>query len=231
MKAYISVQKGFKNWKIVTVFLISIFLSSFISAFEGNIKEFKTSPGKNLEIDLKHGGEIEITGWTKSLITVEVDEDYLDHLKFHYHDGDLRIKDSHYSSQVRGRLTLVIRVPEKFNIDIETMGGDVLIDNVEGIIEGETMGGELEFSNLKGKLDFSTMGGEVELKNSQVDGEVKTMGGEMTMIDVIGNIKGSTMGGAIHRINRNKSKSKDNRIAYCKYCEINNRVANISRPN
>ena len=213
MKGSISVEEGLKNRKIILVFLTSIFLFSFIIAFEGNIKEFKTSPGKRLEIDLQQGGEIEITGWPKSLITVDVDgdEDYLDNLKFHYNNGNLRIKDSHFNRHGQRRLTLVIKVPEKFNIDVETMGGDVQIDNVEGSIEGETMGGELNFSNLKGTLNFSTMGGEVELKNSQVEGEVKTMGGEMTMIDVIGNIKGSTMGGAIHRINRNISKSDDNK--------------------
>ena len=186
------------NLQPFIIYIISILFLTGVVAFEGNTKEFKTIPGKNLEIDLKHGGAVEIMGWTKPVISVSVDVDeYLDYLKFHYNDGDLRIKDSHIRGNIRGGLTLSVRVPEKFNLDIETMGGSVSIDKIEGAIEGETMGGELKFSNLKGTLQFTTMGGEIDLMNSEVEGKLKTMGGELEFTDVIGNIKGSTMGGAI----------------------------------
>jgi DUF4097 and DUF4098 domain-containing protein YvlB len=88
-------------------------------------------------------------------------------------------------------------VPEKCNLELETMGGDMTVDNVEGTIEGRTMGGELDLSNLKGKVELTTMGGDIRLENSELDGELKTMGGEVRFQDVTGEVKGSTMGGDV----------------------------------
>jgi hypothetical protein len=179
----------------------SIF-SSFLRGSDIN-KEFPVKSGQKLEMDLKSGGAIYITGWNQEKVTVKVD---LGGRKA----SDVRIDvdetttgvaiTSDYERRRRNRssdLEFHINVPEKFDLDLSTAGGEITIDNVEGAIEGTTMGGELNFTRLKGTIDFKTMGGGIKLTNSDIDGEVKTNGGSVVLRDVIGNVNGHSMGGSV----------------------------------
>jgi hypothetical protein len=164
-------------------------------------QEFKMSPGKELTVDLSTGGSISITGWDKNLLLVEAIASGTDienlKIDFDEHSGGMNIDVSPGGWNRHGNVTLEIKVPQQFDLELETMGGEIEIDNIEGKIRGKTMGGDLQLENLQGKLEFTTMGGEVILKNSDLGGEVKTMGGDVLFEDVIGDIKGSTMGGDI----------------------------------
>jgi DUF4097 and DUF4098 domain-containing protein YvlB len=91
----------------------------------------------------------------------------------------------------------LINVPSRYDLDIETMGGDIEISGVEGDLQGETMGGDLRLSELKGDVEFETMGGDISLTDSEVDGDVETMGGEVTVTNVTGDVDGSSMGGNV----------------------------------
>jgi DUF4097 and DUF4098 domain-containing protein YvlB len=111
---------------------------------------------------------------------------------------------SHYAGSRHNRnggIRLEISVPRRYDVQLETMGGGVSIENVEGRMAGKTMGGALMLSGLKGDLDLLTMGGAVTLKNSDVDGSVKTMGGEVLLEDVTGDVKPSSMGGNVRQKN------------------------------
>ncbi len=185
---------------------ILIILISFIGMAFGSEKierEFSVSNGEKLEVDLDYG-DIEIAGWDKNVVLVTVylddyDEDDYDIDIEKYSKGVSVNIDSrgHGSRHHSGDLLVKVNAPQKFDLDLNTMGGDVDIDGVEGEIEGETMGGDLMFLNLKGEIDFTTMGGDVTLEDSELDGEVKTMGGDVEFKDVIGDVKGSSMGGDV----------------------------------
>ncbi len=100
-----------------------------------------------------------------------------------------------------------VSVPHVFDLDLETMGGEIQVDGVEGQLTGETMGGELELRNLSGDIDFETMGGEITLEDSNVSGRVHTMGGEITVSNVSGDVNASTMGGEVSYTNYRPSSS------------------------
>ncbi|MGA9998292.1 MAG: hypothetical protein WBP93_22960 [Pyrinomonadaceae bacterium] len=166
-------------------------------------REFRISSGKRLEIDLKTGGSLNIAGWDNEQVRVDaylggrdgedarVDfKENADGVEIYSHFDEMR---NNHSSDLK----FEIKVPRKFDLDIDTMGGAVKIDAVEGQINGKTMGGALNLSNLRGSLHLSTMGGGITLVNSDVDGSVSTMGGKVLIQDVVGNIKGSSMGGQV----------------------------------
>lgn len=166
-------------------------------------REFSVSSGKRLDIDLRTGGSLNISGWDNDQVRVDA---YLggrdgDNARVEFKENADGVEIySHYDEVRRNRssdLTFEIKVPRKFNVEINTMGGAVKIDSVEGQINGKTMGGELDLSNLRGALHLSTMGGGIKLVNSEVDGSVSTMGGKVLIQDVVGNVKGSSMGGAV----------------------------------
>ena len=155
-------------------------------------KEFATSKGKKLDIDLKTGGGIAITGWDKDVVSVRGFREGRDGneavLEMEENSSGISLI-SHYRGSRRNRsggIRLEIDVPRCYDVHLGTMGGGVTIENVEGRVAGKTMGGALMLSGLKGNLDLLTMGGDVTLKNSDVDGQVKTMGGAVLLEDVTG---------------------------------------------
>jgi len=170
-------------------------------------KEFPTSSGKKLEIDLKTGGGITVTGGPGESVSVKGYREG--------RDGDDAVLEmeataagvtlrSHYEHSARNRnggISLEIGVPARYDIHFETMGGAVEITGVEGTMDGRTMGGALRLSGLKGNLDLLTRGGSVTLKKSDVDGSVRTMGGEVVVEDVTGDVRPSSMGGKVRIAN------------------------------
>ncbi len=199
--------------KTLTSVLLLFTLIAFLAA--GDLeREFKTSSGKELKVSLIHGGSINVDGWDKEAIQVtakirgrEIDDD---DIKFRQHGGglDITVNPRYHSRGVE----LFIRVPEKYNLDLETMGGDISVSNVQGEIEGKTMGGDLDFKDIKGELQFTTMGGDITMKNSEVDGNAKTMGGDLEFINVHGDIRANTMGGDIMMHNTASFKGKPSEL-------------------
>ena len=168
-------------------------------------KSFEVKSGQVLSVDLGTGGSLSITGWDREEVLVEVDFDDDDY----YYDVEIEKTGTgvDISSDVRaGRHNyhapdFDIKVPRRFDLELQTMGGSIEIDGIEGEIEGLTMGGNLDLTNLQGEIALKTMGGDITCKNSDLDGFVTTMGGEVLMEDIVGDVKGSSMGG--HVILRN----------------------------
>jgi DUF4097 and DUF4098 domain-containing protein YvlB len=188
-----------KSFKIL--FLV-IALTALLHADNEFRKEIKMESGKRLEIDLTSGGSLTIIGWDKNSVLIEAQSggDDIDNFKFDIDENrsGLSLDVTHFGHSRRGGdLDVRIHVPQKSDLELETMGGEISIDNVEGRIGGETMGGDLELSRLKGRIKMTTMGGDINLRDSDLDGEVKTMGGEVEFEDVIGDIEGSSMGGDV----------------------------------
>ncbi len=188
----------------IVPFLVLFILIFSVTTFAKEIRqEFQVEPGKSLNIELKTGGKIRIEGWNKSVVSVNAfvvgpDRENCD-VQIVQAPSGIRILSrynggrDHYSTDA----DFDIRVPSRFDVEIDSMGGGVTIRNVEGRFEGSTMGGSLDLSGLKGKISLSTMGGSIHLTQSHLDGEVSTMGGEVLIEEVTGNVQGSTMGGKV----------------------------------
>ena len=91
-----------------------------------------------------------------------------------------------------------IRVPQRFNLDIETQGGDVTVeDPLQGELHGTTAGGEITASDVTGPVKVETAGGNITLWNIGRHLEARTAGGNI----LLGSVKGSavleTSGGEI----------------------------------
>ena len=167
-------------------------------------RQFNVGAGKRLEVDLKTGGSLDINGWSGDTVAVTAHVGGRDaaetDLSFNETPAGLAIisrytgpRRRNYSSDVR----LEIKVPARFDLMLDTMGGDIRIAGVEGDIRGKTMGGKLDLNGLKGTLHLTTMGGGITLKQSNVNGKVSTMGGEVLLEDVTGDVKGTSMGGKV----------------------------------
>ncbi|MCX6150984.1 MAG: DUF4097 family beta strand repeat-containing protein [Ignavibacteriales bacterium] len=167
-------------------------------------KDYNLGMGKNLEVNMMSGSSIKITGWDKEKLSIKIlvdgKEDPNSVLNIEEVSGGIKITNKFDESghdNHNGDCKLEIQVPEKCNLDLQTLGGDINLEKIEGELKGETKGGDLTLSNLKGKLSLSTMGGDIKLTNSSVDGSVTTMGGDVSIENVSGDIKGKSMGGDV----------------------------------
>ena len=170
-------------------------------------REFKAAMGGRLEFDLDTGGRIEVIGWDRQLISVEVVKGGRDaaecRIDFQETGSGLRITSEYEGSghSYSTNISFVVRVPRRFDLEFDSMGGGIHVCGVEGRISGKTMGGGLDLNNLGGTINLLTMGGGITLTNSEIEGKVETMGGRVLIENVQGDVRGSTMGGDVVRRN------------------------------
>ncbi|MBU2494360.1 MAG: hypothetical protein KJ571_17165 [Bacteroidetes bacterium] len=193
---------------VLLLFVVPVYLSAQ-KTFE---KQFDVKANEKLVIDLETGASIKVEGWNKNIVSAvaEVGGRNKEEVEFNFEKTSYGVeitseylyRDENYNSKIE----LKVMVPNKFNVDFKTMGGNVELLGVEGKLEGTTMGGSIDLKNLKGYLDIKTMGGSIELTNSEVDGNVETMGGSILVEDVIGDVNASSMGGKVIQKNVKSSK-------------------------
>lgn len=112
--------------------------------------------------------------------------------------------------------TYRVKVPMKFNVDVETMGGDVRLEQLEGTALLETLGGDVEVNEVQGNLEIETAGGDINVTgiageadletaggDVELDGArsgpfwLKTAGGDITLRSVEGDVDAETSGGDV----------------------------------
>ena len=176
-------------------------------------REISVSPDGTLELELEAGATVEISGWGKDSIRVvgkvgrsssAVDIEVVETRRGVRVSTEFR----HHASHQNSSIDLIIQVPHHYNLDLDSMGGGLKLEDLLGRFEGETMGGELHLRNIRGVVRLKTMGGNITLIDSEVDGSLKTMGGKVIFEDVSGDVNGSSMGGnVVYRNVRRKDGS------------------------
>jgi len=116
--------------------------------------------------------------------------------------------------------TYQVYLPQSFNADVSTSGGDVTLSTIKGRVEAETSGGDIDLNGVTGTVDAQTAGGDVTARNT--DGEttlataggdislsdgrtgpynLKTAGGDITVRGLKGDVRASTSGGDVEARN------------------------------
>ena len=192
-------------------------------------KEFTVANGGLLKINTDVGG-IDITTHAKETVLVEVeitgkDEDNMD-VSFKNSGDNVNINGdfdrSGFGFGNRNiRVTYKVTVPQSYNVDLDTSGGSIQIENLQGEVDAhtsggsisledmqgdvdiKTSGGSLDLDNIIGKIDAKTSGGSIKLKlptNPTKDSKVKTSGGSITAYlakDVAVDLSAKTSGGRV----------------------------------
>jgi DUF4097 and DUF4098 domain-containing protein YvlB len=186
-------------------------------------KEFSVSPGGELEMkDIT--GNVTVNTWDKNMVQIteklKMDvytkgeaEEIVNRSKSRYSESGNTVT----VTGVKGRRSVYqnfeVFVPNKFDLDINTSGGDLTIgsltgklvlktsggdiklDKIEGDVQAKTSGGDLDFESIKGSLTASTSGGSIKLGDVSGEADVSTSGGDITVTKADNNIKVSTSGG------------------------------------
>jgi serine/threonine protein kinase/DUF4097 and DUF4098 domain-containing protein YvlB len=96
------------------------------------------------------------------------------------------------------KATYRITVPQKFDAHVETLGGDIKTDGIQGSVYAKTTGGELDFNDIGGKVDGNTLGGDVHAGNCSNTLALHTTGGSIRIDAFSGpSVQANTLGGDV----------------------------------
>jgi DUF4097 and DUF4098 domain-containing protein YvlB len=199
----------------VAVLVVALAVPQIVSAKESSgTRDFRVAAGGKLTLDLDTGGSVKITGTGGSSVSVtyKVSCSPDCQVSFDQSGNDVRV-ESKFLSAARNQNAdgdFEIRVPSRFDVALDSMGGSLEIDGVTGAFTGETKGGEITLRSVEGEAKLRTMGGEIHVTEAKLDGSVTTMGGEVTIENVEGDLKGSSMGGNVRYKNVRRT---DGRLA------------------
>jgi DUF4097 and DUF4098 domain-containing protein YvlB len=184
-------------------------LSFLPSAAETRIeKNLKLDPGGKLTV-AADAGSVTVTGSSSggAHVLVTSDRDDLESkfdLKFEELPGELRITMKKKDSITawtgwfhEGKIAFEIQVPARTRTDLQTGGGHISVQSLEGDSSVETSGGHIEVANLKGNLAAETSGGHIQLDKITGNAKVETSGGHIKADAVDGNLEAETSGGHI----------------------------------
>lgn len=211
---------------LIFVFSLTMLTPVFLSAQklkkEGRFyvaeikKEFKVKKGGDLEIE-EIRGDVKISTWNKNLVqiheirkmdvfTEQEARAVLKDLKSVYKQSGNTIKvgaEGSYRSYMSSKFKITL--PETFNVNVSTKGGDVSVADLKGTAELKTSGGDIDLARIDGKVTAKTSGGDVKVKKTTQEVTVKTSGGDIELLDVEGDVIAKTSGGSIE-VKNNKAK-------------------------
>jgi len=98
------------------------------------------------------------------------------------------------------RVTYKVTLPENYNVDLDTSGGSIEIENLTGKVDAHTSGGSISVEDVEGDVNIKTSGGSLDLENIIGEINAKTSGGSIKLkipTKPTKDIKVKTSGGSI----------------------------------
>ena len=100
-----------------------------------------------------------------------------------------------FNTRTEGKYT--VRVPAKFDVQLNTAGGGISVADVEGEVNADTSGGGLQFKRVRGPIKGDTSGGGIDVADCEGTIKVDTSGGGITVKGGGGTLVGDTSGGGV----------------------------------
>jgi hypothetical protein len=171
------------------------------------------SPGQTLNLTSDRGS-IRVTGGAGTQVQVRVikgvnggNQAQADELfrrftvDFEQTGGVVRVVGDYDAPLLRNRNGLQveyeIRVPRNFHVDLNTAGGSIRVETIDGNADLNTSGGSLSLVNVGGTVDAHTSGGSISAENIGGDAALETSGGSITLRGIQGAATATTSGGSI----------------------------------
>lgn len=182
---------------IVIVSILSLTLKAEITSPYKDSKTFVVKKGGKLIVNIV-GGNIKIITWQKNEVRVAVKGDNsvekFKSLTLSENNNTINVQSSTYEDGI----DLEISVPTNFNLNLNTFGGNLLVDgNLTGEIKAKTSGGNINIDEVNGNVNLITAGGDIRTKAINGNAELTSAGGNFKVGFITGSAKISTAGGNI----------------------------------
>lgn len=170
-------------------------------------KNFDLAEGGRLLVDTE-AGSVSVIGGSGSgcrVVITSSREDLDDKIGFTFEQssGEVRIvgkrkgKNWLGSWSFKGKLQIDIEVPERTEVDLDTSGGSLEVESVDGDVRLDTSGGGIRVTSVRGEVLADTSGGGITIREVVGDVNADTSGGGIRIEDVDGAVRADTSGGGI----------------------------------
>ena len=185
-------------------------------------KQLTVAPGGKLTVDADRG-DISITASEKSIMEIHVertiDDPNSEKARKILKEEDLEINQDNGNVTIRSKkppglksrggllsfgeksdlkVQYTITLPQKFDLNLQTFGGDINVSGIKGIVQANTLGGDLVFDDLDGKVDGNTAGGTIKATGCKNELKLHTAGGDIQIEDFSGlKVQAETLGGSV----------------------------------
>jgi DUF4097 and DUF4098 domain-containing protein YvlB len=179
---------------------ICMILMPQLAGAEEFFESVSAEPGGHLEADLS-SGSIRVEPHDEDLVSVEV------HTRgFRAGSLELDLEGDGKNARLKAdvprwfggvRVRVRVRVPERYSLEIDTAGGDIEVEGLEGDVEVDTSGGDISIDGIRGDVEADTSGGTVNIYDIEGDVTGQTSGGNVRVADVTGRVEVETSGGSL----------------------------------
>ncbi len=168
-------------------------------------KELELAPGGLLIVDAE-GGRISVEGGATDGVHVLVTStrsDIEERYRFSFESSGERAKIEAdrrglgWFNWGDGGLRFEIRVPTETSVDLETSGGRIEVEGLEGEVLLDTSGGRIEIYDVRGDVDAHTSGGPITAEEIVGSLRAHTSGGSISVERVTGDVFANTSGGSV----------------------------------
>ncbi|NCP65586.1 MAG: DUF4097 family beta strand repeat protein [Paraglaciecola sp.] len=148
-------------------------------------ERFDVTPGAKLHIKTDVGS-IDINTHTQNTIELEIivdnDEDELFTYTTELDNGNLSVIGKLNSPQRWAKnlqVKFILNIPQEYDVDLNTSGGSLNIENLVGELKARTSGGSITVGNVKGYTKLHTSGGSINTKAISGNLNAHTSGGSI----------------------------------------------------
>jgi DUF4097 and DUF4098 domain-containing protein YvlB len=179
-------------------------------------RQFDIGPGGTLRVDFEDG-DVQVETGDGSGVEVEVlvRARDLDWAREVFQDMEFRTETSGNVLEIRARdadiegreyrrygsvgVLTVVTVPDRFNIDISTADGDIVVGDIEGDVQLRSQDGDIQLGQVQGEeVRIQTADGDVETGELTVtNAVVRTADGDLHLSSVSGALNATTADGDI----------------------------------
>lgn len=100
----------------------------------------------------------------------------------------------------------VITIPRRFDVNLQTAGGNIKVADLMGKAQIRTAGGSLTLEKIEGPVVGHTSGGSIHVTGCRATVDVHTSGGGVNLSEIEGDVTARTSGGSI-RVERLAGKA------------------------
>src|SRR6266480_6076177 len=87
-----------------------------------------------------------------------------------------------------------IRIPRKYNVDLNTSGGDIRLGELEGAVITRTSSGSIDLGTISGQIESSNSGGDILVAHAGGDLVAHTSSGSIKVQKASGKVEASNSG-------------------------------------
>jgi hypothetical protein len=179
-------------------------------------KSFTVQPGGNLKVQTS-GGDVQVLSGSASVVKVTAllrihadsetkADELIKNLELTIEQQGENVTATakyaklagwHWGSWPPVSVSFTVVVPEHFNVDLNTSGGDIGLESIKGHARLRTSGGDLRVERVDGEVDGGTSGGNISLREGTANVRLSTSGGDIHVDRAGGEADLSTSGGNI----------------------------------